>query len=314
MKKNYEWGEIKEEDILRVTDENGEVHEVFKVEGGDNWSLEFPKFGIAPDPRINFPKIKNMDVRNDDVFICAYPKAGTHWVWEISKMLTRGKPEYDPLPKESSMLEFHYPEEFEEMTSPRVLNTHLWYKHLPKKAIEKSSKVIFIQRNPKDVIVSYYHHKKAFYSNYPYTFEQFIHQFQTQSELLHNWFSYTLDWEKNIELKKSSIFPLYYEDIKDDPVREITKIAKYLEVNYEEKLIEDIAERCNFQNMKKANDEVKVDMHAPKGSDEKKSRFMYRKGQVGDWKNYFTVAQSETFDEYFRKWMSGSKFSYRYSL
>merc|ERR1711894_468448 len=152
------------------------------------------------------------------------------------------------------------------MTSPRVLNTHLWYKHLPKKAIEKPCKVIFIQRNPKDVIVSYYHHKKAFYSNYPYTFEQFIHQFQSQSELLDKWFSYTLDWEKMIDLNEIPILSLYYEDLKEDPITEITKLAKYLEVKCDEQLIKDIAERCNFQNMKKANDEVKVDMHAPKGS------------------------------------------------
>uniref|UniRef100_A0A0B6YX13 Sulfotransferase domain-containing protein n=2 Tax=Arion vulgaris TaxID=1028688 RepID=A0A0B6YX13_9EUPU len=42
---------------------------------------------------------------------------------------------------------------------------------------------------------------------------------------------------------------------------------------------------------------------------------VYRKGKVGDWKNFFTVAQSEWFDHIIRTRMGKTElFKFRYSL
>ena len=42
--------------------------------------------------------------------------------------------------------------------------------------------------------------------------------------------------------------------------------------------------------------------------------FFFFSGQVGDWKNHFTVAQSELFDQKTEKEMKGSIFKFDYSL
>lgn len=86
--------------------------------------------------------------------------AGTHWVWEIVSMLLKGSAEYDKSIKEQNMIDFHFPEEFDNLKSPRVLNSHFTWRHLPEEIREKKCRIIFLQRNPKDTVVSYYHHMK----------------------------------------------------------------------------------------------------------------------------------------------------------
>ena len=44
---------------------------------------------------------------------------------------------------------------------------------------------------------------------------------------------------------------------------------------------------------------------------EKVSKFM-RKGQVGDWKNYFTFSQSAAFDEVYAEKMIGSGLDFQF--
>lgn len=75
-------------------------------------------------------------------------------------MLIKGKAKYEPAPKEVSMLEFHLPEELDSIPSPRVLNTHYEFNLIPNDVIDKTCKIIYIERNPKDVAVSFYNHLK----------------------------------------------------------------------------------------------------------------------------------------------------------
>jgi sulfotransferase len=51
---------------------------------------------------------------------------------------------------------------FPEMTQRRFIKTHLPFKLLPPSIMENRSKVVYVARNPKDVVVSYYHLNKLY--------------------------------------------------------------------------------------------------------------------------------------------------------
>ena len=60
--------------------------------------------------------------------------------------------------KQSAFLEAISKEQMTSLTSPRILNTHMWFKKLPEDMRTQKTKIILIHRNPKDVAASLYNH------------------------------------------------------------------------------------------------------------------------------------------------------------
>lgn len=103
---------------------------------------------------------------------------GTHWTWEVTSMLMQDGKEQN-LSKEVAMLPFVTPEKIDELPSPRLMNSHCYFKHLPQEILKKKNKIIFVNRNPKDVAVSFYHHCQHV-ANYKGTFSQFLDFFMSE--------------------------------------------------------------------------------------------------------------------------------------
>jgi len=68
---------------------------------------------------------------------------------------------------------------FAEMTTRRFIKTHLPFKLLPQSVMGKArSRVVYVARNPKDVVVSYYHLNKLYRTQgYVNDFETFFNYF-----------------------------------------------------------------------------------------------------------------------------------------
>ena len=100
-----------------------------------------------------------------DIQVCAnsvicslYTITGTNWAYEIISMLLHGKAEIEPMMKMGLMVEVKSETELDQKPSPRVLNTHLPLSMLPRQMKEKKTKVVWVARNPKDAVVSFYYH------------------------------------------------------------------------------------------------------------------------------------------------------------
>ena len=142
--------------------------------------------------------------------------------------------------------------------------------------------MVYVARNPKDVAVSYYHHNINL-PNHGYigSFEQFLTFFE---QGLHLYGDYWTHVKGGWELRKHENFKfLWFEDMKVDQKKVIVELCSFLNHPLDDDQINRLVEHVKFENMK--NNPWADPGHglAPPGVD---SKFM-RKGQVGDWKNYF---------------------------
>ena len=91
-------------------------------------------------------------------------------------MLLSGKAEYDPAPI-CNMESGNYGSTSQDNQSPaepRVLHTHLPCQMLPQTIMRQ--KIVYVMRNPKDQIVSLYHHHQGLKWSPTLSFAEFFHQ------------------------------------------------------------------------------------------------------------------------------------------
>ncbi|XP_070204442.1 uncharacterized protein [Littorina saxatilis] len=282
---------------------------------GSFGDLLIPAFPMIQDFRQHKQDIREMDLKPDDVLITGYPKTGNNWHHEILSMLVAGSAEYNKDFNPKDLLEYSPPQKGDNPpgSPPRVFFTHLKFHHLPKQVLEKKTKLIHLDRNPKDTWVSLYNHAFGLKSTSGYhgTWNQFFDLMISGFGYRYgDWFDHVLDWEDAIKTQKQvPIITSVFEDMKKDPVGQIEKLDQFLGTNRGRQLCEQIADACSFTKIKEVK---KVPPEIKKKMFKENAAGFYRKGEVGDWKNWFTVAQNELFDEVYKKRMAGSSLRYTF--
>ncbi|XP_029462887.1 sulfotransferase 1 family member D1-like [Rhinatrema bivittatum] len=269
----------------------------------------------------NWDQVEVFKARPDDLLISTYPKAGTTWMSEIvDTILNNGdteKSKRDAIYIRVPFLEFEVPEvlkgteQLVDLPSPRVIKTHLPIELLPQTFWDNNCKMIYVARNAKDVAVSYYHfYQMAKVYPEPGTWEEFLQKYMDGEVSYGSWHNHVKGWwEKK---QKYRILYLFYEDMKEDPKREIRKVMKFLEKDLGEDVLENIVHHTSFQVMKE-NPMANYETIPTCVMDHSISPFM-RKGIAGDWKNYFTVAQNKAFDADYTRKMAGTGLRFRTEL
>ncbi|XP_038636570.1 sulfotransferase 1C2-like isoform X1 [Scyliorhinus canicula] len=266
----------------------------------------------------NWEMVKNFQAKPDDLLIATYPKSGTTWMQEIVDLINQNgdvkmckrAPVYERIPF-LELFEDEGPpgiELIEKMASPRVIKTHLPIQLVPKSFWEQECKTIVVARNAKDNLVSYFHfHRMENTMPEPGDWLEFFQKFLHGQVSWGSWYDHVKGWWE-AKIKHRILF-LFFEDIKENPRREILKVAEFMEKVLEEDVIEKIVHLSSFEVMKDnpmANyTTIPMDI-----MNQNISRFM-RKGEVGDWKNHFTVSQNEDFDEHYERQMGHSSLKFR---
>ncbi|CAO2639468.1 Sulfotransferase 1E1 [Lemmus lemmus] len=276
--------------------------------------------GILMDKRFTkyWDDVETFLARPDDLVIATYPKSGTTWVSEIVYMIYKEgdveKCKEDAIFNRVPYLECRDAElingvrQLNGKKSPRIIKTHLPPQLLPASFWEKNCKMIYICRNAKDVAVSYYYFFLMItsYPN-PESFSEFVEKFMQGQVLYGSWYDHVKSWwEKS---KNTSILFMFYEDMIEDIRSEVIKLIKFVGKKPSEELVNKIIQHTSFQEMKN-NPSTNYTTMPENMMNTKVSPFM-RKGIVGDWKNHFTVALKEKFDEHYEQQMKECTLKFR---
>lgn len=274
-----------EESLERLYDRDGVSFPIMKYKG-----IYFP---IVPTLPESLSQIHLLPVHKDDIFISAYPCCGTHWMWEVTSMLLKEKAERLQEVKEKFMIDFMPAQKYSEMPQPRLFNTHLQPHFLPE-IILSQNKIIFVVRNPKDVVVSFYKHSYGILlRQYNGTFPSYFELFMEQKVTFGDYFDYMNKWWKVLKDNPNCLV-VSYEEASQNLLETVNKIGHFLGKPPSPELAAGIAELCTFERMKKEKISTMDDIK--ENEFWKPNYSFYRKGKVATWKEWLTVAQSERID------------------
>lgn len=283
---------------------------------GSSLLYQYGKFNFHPRALEILGKVDQLKYREDDVVLTMFPKSGSTWLSECIYLVVN-QYKYELASKES--IEIRFPqidspshdvfdliqEQYNNPNQRRLIKASIPPTLLIDQALSNSNgkqkvkpRVISIFRNPRDVLVSFYHHCKTVkHYDVEFSFDQFFDSFVAGKVPCGPiWMMYNETYRYHCENPKSSLV-IFYEDMKKDLRTQIKRICEF--TNKLEPADEDgwsqLLDHLSVQRMRQnptinRHDWTQLGLRNANGYE------FVRKGQVNDWKNFFNEKQSLIFD------------------
>ena len=196
-------------------------------------------FGLLP-PR------RELVIAPDDVFLVSFPKSGNTWTRFLIANLV-----HPERPADFGNIHLLVPDpyatakrDFDRMPGPRIIKSHECFD-------PRYPRVIYIVRDPRDVLVSQYHyHRKCRRIADDYPMEKFVARFLAGETCPHG------SWGENVATWLTArngdprFLLLRYEDMVADTARQLAQVAAFLGVSATPQQLSQAVERSSVGPMR----------------------------------------------------------------
>ncbi|KAK6131229.1 hypothetical protein DH2020_035028 [Rehmannia glutinosa] len=218
--------------------------------------------------------------RDDDIFLASTIKTGTTWLKALSHSLS---------------LHHAPPVDIYDASAPRLLHTHLPYVVLSNSIKNSASKIVYITRNTKDTLISMWQFFNSLYrpNQDPFPIEKAFDWFCSGVHQFGPFFEHVVEYWQESQKWPQKILFMKYEELKSDPKGQVSKIAEFLGRPFaDENEVDAVLWRCSLGRLKnlEVNKSGNILNDVPNKS-------LFRKGEVGDWKNYLTPEMEEQINQ-----------------
>ncbi|KVH87391.1 Sulfotransferase domain-containing protein [Cynara cardunculus var. scolymus] len=247
-----------------------------------------------------------------DIYLATLPKSGTTWLKAIVfAIVNRNRYKNDSFPTHPLLISNPHnclpfveteifrntPTYVNDPHSPRLFATHIPYTSLPRSILDSGCRLVYLCRNPKDVLVSMFHfaNKLRDKSRGPMRFEEAFELFSKGAMPIGPYWDHVKSYH-NVSLKHpTKILFLKYDDMKVDTVNHVKRLSTFLgypftEAENDDGAVQEIVRMCSFENLREVNKHGDLREGIPNDA-------FFREGTVGDWTNHLTSEMSEILDQ-----------------
>ena len=223
---------------------------------------------------------RNLRVFPDDVFLVSYPKSGNTWTrFLIANLVFPDKqPDFanlnELIPDPEGLSKRH----LENMPRPRYIKSHQYFD-------PRYKKLIYIVRDPRDVVLSEFHFdikRRAISEDYP--LQQFVSRF-VRGELNHpygTWGENAASWFYT-RRQGPQFLLVRYESLQSQAIDEMEKIAEFLGVSADPERIAFEIQQSSADRMREL--EKKQGMLWSSTRETRQDKPFVRAAKAGGWKN-----------------------------
>lgn len=186
--------------------------------------------------------IPKTEVQDEDVFIIGFQKSGTNWFRNLVAGVVYGAdPEYVPYTLLRDLIPNRVPKEpyYKRYATPTFFKVH----DLPRPEYKR---VVYILRDGRDVMVSYFHHLKAV-RNPAIDFLSVVRADKNVTSGV-KWHKHVETWLSNPH--HAQMLVIKYEDLKRDTVNELRRFCAFIGIEREEAFLKMIAHKASFEKMR----------------------------------------------------------------
>ncbi|XP_030447209.1 cytosolic sulfotransferase 15-like [Syzygium oleosum] len=266
---------------------------------------------------------RHFQAKHKDIVLASQPKSGTTWLkalvfsvvnrsrFGISNTPLLTSNPHDLVPGFEHQLYGSNPRpNLDSLAEPRLFATHIPYPSLPECVKQSDCRIIYICRNPLDAMVSSWHFylETAQSNDQPeWSLEEHF-EIYCQGKISFGpfWDQIMGYWKESLERPHKVLF-LKYEDLKEDIVGQLKKVAEFVGLPFTEEeeeggMIEEIVKMCSLKTLKDL--EVNKAGKIPVMNMKFVNRSFFRKGEVGDWVKHLTPSMVDRLNSIMQEKMS----------